>query len=679
MRPMLRESNALILRSHIKLLLWLAGLACLAPFVASQEAWMDTVSMQTTTTFPCTLLLNATGSIGCQTFGATGTLYSAATQEDIDAFVDGRAGPTAPGAVASSWVPVMPMNLLTEINLNRLRETNRLAGVIVVPPSQEAAASFGSPDIACPNCQFTYYANTSYANHTWNLGATALNFRSWDFPIFGAWNWSKEANATLSAIRSATAYNAAWTYSKYPLYAVDFDALMYAASNSPTCLRRQFCDPIGGYSVWSAPVPAILPGKPIVLFAATLDATSVFHDLASGLSTHLGGLIALLAAADAVMKAPVAPAAWEKDVVFAFFNAEQWGHAGSQRFVQDISSFKCLATSGGKCPLGNGACANPCVANVDFKNISLDAISQIVEINQIGPKSQYLYFHVDMVDPNVVTLVDELRNVSYGLNMTVANALGPGRLPPSAALAFLAKRRIPAAVISDFSGEFQTPFYNSELDAPPFAVPSVETVCSVATLASRAAYRLAGNFNGSDSNSTAVDANCTLVAELLECLTGNFSCSLVQSLVPNNIQRTSSYPGVFSFGSPTPLVYFVSQFMKQKFAYQVGSPCNKTCESQGVPMECIAGVCRASLTRYHQAYGTGLSFNPSSGLFEVVDGTLGTWTESRWTRTTMRLFQVPGGKWQAIEIGVGVSVGVLSVVAGWVGKRGFERRLGLRV
>ncbi|RUS23893.1 hypothetical protein BC938DRAFT_474450 [Jimgerdemannia flammicorona] len=42
---------------------------------------------------------------------------------------------------------------------------------------------------------------------------------------------------------------------------------------------------------------------------------------------------------------------------------------------------------------------------------------------------------------------------------------------------------------------------------------------------------------------------------------------------------------------------------------------------------CITQQCVTTLTRYHDAYGTGLQMN-LDGTFSVVDPTKGTWAES---------------------------------------------------
>ena len=79
---------------------------------------------------------------------------------------------------------------------------------------------------------------------------------------------------------------------------------------------------------------------------------------------------------------------FDNDILFTFFAAEPWGNAGSKRFIQSIiGSFQCHEPFEGPtsdCPYTSGACSDPCVADMSFGNLSLSAISSIIEIGQVG-------------------------------------------------------------------------------------------------------------------------------------------------------------------------------------------------------------------------------------------------------------------------------------------------------
>lgn len=99
-------------------------------------------------------------------------------------------------------------------------------------------------------------------------------------------------------------YNEEKGYRNFPLKAIDFDLFMWAAVNSETCLRRGWCQVVGGMSVYSSPSLNIEPEdkKPIIIVSSNIDSRSLFHDLTVGSSKDVSGLVTVLAIADALKK-----------------------------------------------------------------------------------------------------------------------------------------------------------------------------------------------------------------------------------------------------------------------------------------------------------------------------------------------------------------------------------------
>jgi nicastrin len=79
---------------------------------------------------------------------------------------------------------------------------------------------------------------------------------------------------------------------------------MYALPKSDHPLRKGWCIPVGGSSVYSTASQNIssTDGKPIIVVSATMDSRSVFHDLTLGVENDISGLVAMLATADALSK-----------------------------------------------------------------------------------------------------------------------------------------------------------------------------------------------------------------------------------------------------------------------------------------------------------------------------------------------------------------------------------------
>ena len=68
------------------------------------------------------------------------------------------------------------------------------------------------------------------------------------------------------------------------------------------------------------------------------------------------------------------------------------------------------------------------------------------------------------------------------------------------------------------------------------------------------------------------------------------------------------------------------------------------------------GACIISLTRFHDAYGLGLSYD---GSWSVKNASLTTWTESDWSATRMRTYLAPIWTYQWMQLGVGLGLTTL--------------------
>ncbi|KAI9281897.1 glycosyltransferase family 20-domain-containing protein [Sporodiniella umbellata] len=379
------------------------------------------------TNWPCVRLLNATGVVGCQSRKKkSGILYQAQTQQDLE---------DLPNIQTSEDIAIiLPLSLLDAKNIRLLTQIDHITGIIALITN---ATKTPSPDSTCPNCEFGLYANDPDI-YQWNEQALGLIQQSFDIPIFAIKPTDDKSKQTYDHLAQAVTYNKERQYKHYPLKAIDFNLFMWAAVNSETCLRRGWYD-----------------NKPIILVSANLDSRALFHDLVVGSTKDVSGVVAVLAIAEALSRAPTPMDTLPKHVLYTLFTAESWGFAGSQRFVKDISSdFVCTnATRAVSCPYLNAPCTFPCVRNIDFKRIQFEKIETIFELQSVSgmeSNSQY-YVHVDSDDLNQ-QLVTKLQSYS---NIKAASADGIRRkLPPSSSMSFLKKNRnIRAAVITDYQSQ----------------------------------------------------------------------------------------------------------------------------------------------------------------------------------------------------------------------------------
>ncbi|KAL3676260.1 hypothetical protein R1sor_026208 [Riccia sorocarpa] len=90
--------------------------------------------------------------------------------------------------------------------------------------------------------------------------------------------------------------------------------------------------------VWSA-LPALNASAPtensIVLIMAALDSASFFRDATPGADSSLSGLIAMLAAADALSRVADVDQ-FQKQTVFLAFTGEACGYLGNRRFLLEL-------------------------------------------------------------------------------------------------------------------------------------------------------------------------------------------------------------------------------------------------------------------------------------------------------------------------------------------------------
>ncbi|CAO3587679.1 unnamed protein product [Absidia cylindrospora] len=250
--------------------------------------------------WPCVRLLNATHTIGCQAPSTgSGVLYQVNTQDDINTFVNQV-------SLNDAFAILLPFGLLTPNNIQTMETTGRVTGIIALlnsTSSQADTSPLTSPDTYCPNCQFGLYASDANM-HVWNPKGTGLLEESFSIPIYGLNTGSTMSIEVYNILMSAVNFNKLRNYDQYPLQAADFGLLMWAARDSETCLRRGWCQPVGGLSVFSTPSRnmSVDDGKPIIVLAAGLDSRSLFHDLTKGVDTSISGMVTVLAVADALSR-----------------------------------------------------------------------------------------------------------------------------------------------------------------------------------------------------------------------------------------------------------------------------------------------------------------------------------------------------------------------------------------
>ncbi|KAF9582380.1 hypothetical protein BGW38_000278 [Lunasporangiospora selenospora] len=643
---------------------------------------------------------------------ASGVLYKADSQDDIQTLVsdDGR--------FKVKYTVLLPYWLLTNDNVRLLYSSKKAAAIIAVvngtnPVHAQNArpTTVSSPDTTCPNCEFGLYAG-SPDQYQWNPTGTGQLYQSYDLPIYALNTMDQRNTISYNAVLQAAIMNKVKEYRNYPLKSLQFNSFMWGAQNSEACLRKGWCTPVGGASVWSTPSTNIsaTDNKPIIVVSAAMDSRSLFHDITLGVESSVTGMVTVLAVAEALSRSSIPLATMPKHVLYTLFTAEAWGFSGSQRFVNDVfSKVECIKPS----TSGSG-CSYPFYSNLDFQKINSANIEAIFEAGQIGgigssSATPTLFAHVDKNQAGVsAPLVKQLIQVAGNGNSSgnptqpssqvpvqSANADGVERgLPPSSAMSFLKSRAsLPAVVLTDYQKEMSS-YTSQDLDDTWNPDTTVRIIQQAASVISRTVWLQAQGISDAAQMTVeqqqamgSIEVNPQLVHDLLNCLTLNYSCPLVDAYLnvtasPTPPMRLPHYSGtLYSQSQPFPI--FAWSFLANMTRFinsTTNTPPVKGCSSSSGTVQCSSGEycvgdqCIATLTRYHDAFGTGIGLSEDNNYY-IKDASKPVWTESTWDPIGLRLFEVTSPTAQGVELGVGIILTVVSAMVVWYSKKFLKKTL----
>jgi nicastrin len=271
-----------------------------------------------------------------------------------------------------------------------------------------------------------------------------------------------------------------------------------------------------------------------------MDSVSLFHDVAPGANEAVASIVAVLAAAEALSSPSLATDDLSSTIAFALFQADEWGFAGSRRFVSDIGSFSCgNPVSDASSPDGYGACLNPVRPSLAFEQLSLSNIKHIVALDQVGLGPSLTALYASSQSSNLASALVTAGASVPGLSVGSLSLVADGAFPPSPLTSFIkANSSLSGVVLGGYSSSYSDPRYHSHWDNATFL--NTTSLTQVATLVARALYSLAG---GSSALTSTIEANATLVTSLVECLTGDWGCGSMAPLIESEYDRLVSYLG----------------------------------------------------------------------------------------------------------------------------------------
>ncbi|XP_004078628.1 nicastrin [Oryzias latipes] len=639
-------------------------------------------------TFPCVRLLNATHQIGCQSSfgGDVGVVHLLESEENLDWVLS--SGPNPP------YMVILESTLFTRPIMMKLKHgPQRVAGVVVVEPTTNPPDGF-SPHTSCPNENMGVYSESygpSYAHcnvTVWNPLGNGLSYEEFDFPIFSM----KDSNDTEVIRRCYREHNRAVNGStpQYPLCAMQLFSHMSAVTDTATCMRRSeipfsltpefVCDPLGDENIWASTKPlnntakGHKEGESVVIAAVKMDSRSFFFGLAPGADSTATGLVALLAAANALRNAT---AELNRTILYTFFHGETFDYIGSSRMVYDME-------------------------NNQFP-LDLDNVHSILEVGQValGSNSR-LWLHSDpvsrrnrSVNVEVQKLVSNLHLAAAGLNISLEEPNVTQPLPPSSFQRFLRVRSIPGVVIENHQASFTNKYYQSifdnaeslQLNYSPnltaeeqleFVTDAAKNLTEVATAVARGLYLQAG---GHPAGMNTVQADSKLVSKMLYTFLVRGKNSWSEQLVSSGLASSlKDKPTKFYIGVDQEMSEpnFMVQTILANLTGTIVNVTKENCQKQKEDEEdnrnkhlyyyqWVQGPLRPNSTErdsfcVRSTVRKSPAKSPAFVLREYTSKDYSTWTESRWKTITGRIFLVASHDLEMLTLGVGVAVLLVSLL-----------------
>ena len=294
-------------------------------------------------------------------------------------------------------------------------------------------------------------------------------------------------------------------------------------------------------------------GKPAIVIAASMDSTSMFHDLAPGANEGATNTLTLLMAAylfgSAVSDSTLD--ALTNRVVFALFDGEAYGYMGSRRFLKDVLGFQCndqyTVNSVANDANSDKACLYPMRPSLTFQGIG--QIAGMLTVDQVGlpASSGNLYVHNDgkggmgTFMANVLLYSGTGTQYYSGANSAASNQ-GNGEFPypptPLTALQSITNGQVGGAVLTGYDYRFnKNPPYQSHLNWAQESSMNYKAIAAAATMIARTALAAAYDSGSYDYATAAKFAYSTIGAldyedetfvELAQCLHLNGNCKMLE-------------------------------------------------------------------------------------------------------------------------------------------------------
>ena len=240
---------------------------------------------------PCVRLFTNTGSVGCRVTDREGSSLPL-----FPIYASDFPGLAALRSYHSKVDVVLGGDLFNASTLALLDATNHLGGLLVLANTL--------PDFDDKDGRYSHDSTMPQGTVAWNPRGNGLLLGDYDYPISLVVNDEECHNLV-----RWSAENRATGMDSMPAWIADRDYYFGRASlTSESCLRWRDrdgtldpkCMPLGGHSLWGTAGPR--DERPVVLAAAGMDSSSLFHEASYGAKDAVASIVTLMLAADALSR-----------------------------------------------------------------------------------------------------------------------------------------------------------------------------------------------------------------------------------------------------------------------------------------------------------------------------------------------------------------------------------------
>lgn len=676
----------------------------------------------------CVRIFHSSGAVGCRSLTTKdmAALYPITSTSDLEDFVA--------SAGSSKHVLVMPESVLDYSVISSV--LGSIGGVFVYPESS-ANATFASPYPQGVNTPDEALNPFAAKKTKWNPSGNGFVDEELPFSVvlledeaLGE-SFMKRAKKNQESGVGAT-YTAYMKYYFGPTTMNSIDCLNFVNIYGD---RSPMCDPIGGQSAWG--IRGDREASETVIAMTSMDANALSHVLAPGANAAASGMVALMAAADALKAFP--DSTFDKKIVFAAFQAEKFGFVGSRRFLRDIKQFTentsaaCLSpVTGSESPYASSFCTQPMHTNLEFANLPLANITYAIALDQVGilPSSGNFSVHLN---PNSAstkasqTLLDAI--VSSPSADSKFSAGTTESLPPSPLLSFVngdeyGQSDLVGAVIAGYDTEFSgSSVFGSRHDVVDELDP--DAIVQAAQVLAETIYQLA-TANSTATELAKISVNETLVTAMLDCIVNDWTCSMMTDYSTPYVKTMIDYLGMSDSAWPTyqvpvtlysgpistdrqmlvlkdssyyveynstwsdstesvrlfPNAYevfarsFLASAMVPTTTAKSATSCTKRSDcSATTDVECVyPGICVTPTAFFHEALSPGVQRTESLLVYDIINESMPLWSEPVWDSDIGSYsFPDPGAWIGWVVLAIGVVVSGVGYVIARMMLRGVQK------